>query len=305
MLKINKKSKGNDTVLKSMTGYGRAQQCIDNYEITVEIKSVNHRFFEFNAKTPRAYGYLDEKLKSFVQRSVSRGKIDVGVTIYKTEGLSSEVEVNKALAGEYVNALRQLEGELNLKDDLTLSSISRFSDIFTVKKINEDEQVVWEYVSEVANQAVEKFVAMRADEGKQMKKDLVEKLEHIESLVTKLEEQSPNTVMAYRERLTAKMNEVLGAQNRDESRILLEAAIFSEKVAVDEETVRLRSHIKQFYNLLEAKEPIGRKLDFLVQELNREANTIGSKAQDVEMTAVVVDIKSDIEKIREQIQNIE
>ena len=305
MLKINKKSKGNDTVLKSMTGYGRAQQCIDNYEITVEIKSVNHRFFEFNAKTPRAYGYLDEKLKSFVQRSVSRGKIDVGVTIYKTEGLSSEVEVNKALAGEYVNALRQLEGELNLKDDLTLSSISRFSDIFTVKKINEDEQVVWEYVSEVANQAVEKFVAMRADEGKQMKKDLVEKLEHIESLVTKLEEQSPNTVMAYRERLTAKMNEVLGAQNIDESRILLEAAIFSEKVAVDEETVRLRSHIKQFYNLLEAKEPIGRKLDFLVQELNREANTIGSKAQDVEMTAVVVDIKSDIEKIREQIQNIE
>lgn len=292
-------------MLKSMTGYGRAQQCIDNYEITVEIKSVNHRFFEFNAKTPRAYGYLDEKLKSFVQRSVSRGKIDVGVTIYKTEGLSSEVEVNKALAGEYVNALRQLEGELKLKDDLTLSSISRFSDIFTVKKINEDEQVVWEYVSEVANQAVEKFVAMRADEGKQMKKDLVEKLEHIESLVTKLEEQSPNTVKAYRERLTAKMNEVLGAQNIDESRILLEAAIFSEKVAVDEETVRLRSHIKQFYNLLEAKEPIGRKLDFLVQELNREANTIGSKAQDVEMTAVVVDIKSDIEKIREQIQNIE
>ncbi len=305
MLKINKKSKGNDTVLKSMTGYGRAQQCIDNYEITVEIKSVNHRFFEFNAKTPRAYGYLDEKLKSFVQRSVSRGKIDVGVTIYKTEGLSSEVEVNKALAGEYVNALRQLEGELNLKDDLTLSSISRFSDIFTVKKINEDEQVVWERVSEVAKQAVEKFVAMRADEGKQMKKDLTEKLEHIESLVKKLEEQSPNTVKAYRERLTAKMNEVLGAQNIDESRILLEAAIFSEKVAVDEETVRLRSHIKQFYNLLEAKEPIGRKLDFLVQELNREANTIGSKAQDVEMTAVVVDIKSDIEKIREQIQNIE
>jgi uncharacterized protein (TIGR00255 family) len=292
-------------MIRSMTGYGRCQQIRNGRDISVEIRSVNHRFFEFSARIPRVYGYLEEKMKSFVQSKVSRGKVDVNVTVFTIEGKESEVEINKSLAQGYIEALRELKDEFGLLDDLSLSSISRFGDIFSVRKAAEDEEAVWADVQVVAQEAVDHFIAMRETEGKRLKADVLEKLHHIEEIVSQIEARSPQTVANYRERLTAKMQEVLQDKNVDEQRLLLEAAIYSEKIAVDEETVRLKSHLKQFYQLMETDQAVGRKLDFLVQELNRETNTIGSKAQDIEITGMVVEIKSEIEKIREQIQNIE
>ncbi len=291
--------------MKSMTGYGRSQELIEGWDITVEIKSVNHRFFEFSSRLPRVYSYLEEKLKSFVQANVSRGKIDVGVTIYATDAKDTQVEINKTLVTEYVNALRNVQAENNLDDDLSLNSIMKLPDIFTVKKVAVDEEEIWKHVQSVAKVSVEKFIQMRVLEGQQLKKDISVKLNDILKNVYLIEEKNPQTTTAYKERLTAKMMEVLSDTKIDEQRILMEAAIYSERITVDEEVVRLKSHINQFMNLIEEEGPIGRKLDFLVQELNRETNTIGSKCQNFDITTIVVDIKSDIEKIREQIQNIE
>ncbi len=288
-----------------MTGYGRGQINTNGRDILVEIRSVNNRYYDFNAKFPRVYGYLEEKLKSFLQGSISRGKVEVAVSIFNNENKEQEIEVNREVAKGYIKALRDVNTELGLDDDLTLSGVARFPDVFNVKKVIEDEDFIWAMVKEAAEIAVEKFVSMRETEGQKMKEDICSRLDYILELVSKVEEQSPKTTENYRNKLYAKMKDILGDKNIDESRILMEAAIFSEKIAVDEETVRLRSHISQFKELLESAEPIGRKLDFLVQEMNREANTTGSKAQDIEVTRIVVDIKSEIEKIREQIQNIE
>lgn len=292
-------------MMKSMTGYGRSQQIINGRDISVEIKSVNHRFFEFSARVPRVYGYLEEKLKSYVQSMVSRGKIDVNVTVFTLEGQDSQVEINRSLVKGYVEALRGIQEEFGLKDDLSLSAVARFNDAFTVRKAVEDEEAIWNDVQQVAAKAIASFIEMRSLEGERLKQDLKKKLSAIADIVSQIELKAPQTVVQYRERLTCKMQEVLADKNIDEQRILMEAAIFSEKIAVDEEIVRLKSHLKQFAAFLEKEEAIGRKLDFLVQELNRETNTIGSKAQDIEITQYVVDIKSEIEKIREQIQNIE
>lgn len=292
-------------MLKSMTGYGRSHQIVDGREILVEIKSVNHRYFEFNARVPRAYGYLEEKLKSFVQPNASRGKIEVNVSIYSVEGSDAQIQINRATAAGYVGALRSVRKELGLEDDLSLSALARFADIFSVHKEIEDEEVIWSAVRPVAQQALDSFVAMRAAEGERLKADLLGKLDEIGERVTMIEARSPETVAAYREKLTAKLTEILEGKGFDEARVLTEAAVFAEKIAVDEETVRLTSHIGQFRQLLEADQPVGRKCDFLVQEINREVNTIGSKASDLEVAKIVIDLKSIIEKIREQIQNIE
>ena len=292
-------------MIKSMTGYGRGQQIIDGREITVEIKSVNHRYFEFSARVPRAYGYLEEKLKSFVQGKVSRGKVDVGVTIFNIEGKDAQIEVNQSIAVGYIDALRKANETIGLTDDLALSQLIRLPDIFNVIKTTEDEEVIWNLVKIVAEEALNNFVSMRETEGQKMKEDIKSRLSYISELVAKVEKRSPMVTEAYRERLYNKISEILNDKKIDEQRILTEAAIFSEKTAVDEETVRLKSHIHQFTELLDAKESVGRKLDFLIQEFNRESNTIGSKAQDVEITRIVVELKSEIEKIREQIQNIE
>ena len=292
-------------MIRSMTGYGRSQQTLDGREILVEIKSVNHRYFEFSARVPRAYGYLEEKLKSFLQGKVSRGKIEMGVTIYNIEGKDALIEVNSSIAKGYVDALRKANESLELKDDITLSNLIRLPDIFNVIKNTEDEEVIWNDVKIAAEEALNNFVSMRETEGLKMREDVEQRLDYIEQLVGKVEERSPMVTEAYRERLYNKLAEILNDKKIDEQRILTEAAIFSEKTAVDEETVRLKSHINQFRNLLEINEPVGRKLDFLIQEFNRESNTIGSKAQDVEITKIVVELKSEIEKIREQIQNIE
>lgn len=292
-------------MIKSMTGFGRAEEVLNGRDILVEIRSVNHRYYEFSSRIPRAYGYIEEKLKSLLNGRIARGKTEVSVTVSSVEGKEAVIEVNEAIASGYVDALRKANEKLGLTDDITLSQMMRLPDIFTVRKVQDDEDQVWQDVKAVTEKALDNFVRMRETEGVRMKEDLLFRLENIEKMVSDVEVRSPEVNAAYRDRLYNKIKEVLADKNVDESRLLTEAAIFADKTAVDEETVRLRSHINQFRSMLELDEPVGRKLDFLIQEFNREANTIGSKAQDAKITKTVVELKSEIEKIREQIQNIE
>lgn len=292
-------------MIKSMTGFGRAEQIIDGRDIIVEIRSVNHRYYEFSARVPRAYGYIEEKLKSFLNGRISRGKVEVSVSIAAVEAADTLIEINKAVAKGYVDALRSVGEELGLADDLTLSQLVRLPDIFTVRKTADDEEQIWNSVKTVADDAVSKFISMRETEGVKMKEDVLERADIIERLVDEVERLSPISAENYRSKLYSRLCEVLADKNIDEQRIVTEAAIFADKTAVAEETVRLKSHIRQLRDMLALDEPVGRKLDFLIQEFNREANTIGSKAQDIAVTKIVVDLKSEIEKIREQIQNIE
>ncbi len=288
-----------------MTGYGRYQQIVGNRDILVEIRSVNYRYFEFSCRIPRNMGYLEEKLKRLIKENVSRGKIEVLVTINNVDGKDETISVNMGVAQGYIDALRSANDTFKLPDDLTLSQLSRFPDVFTVIKTIDDENEIWDAVKLIAEKSLEKFVAMKSIEGEKMFKDVLSKLDTIESMVGVVEVTSPQTIENYRKRLYDKLSEVLESKDIDESRIVTECALLSEKLAVDEETVRLRSHISQFRELLNSNEPVGRKLDFLIQEMNREVNTTGSKAQDITITKTVVDMKSELEKIREQIQNIE
>lgn len=297
--------KDGEVMIKSMTGYGRSQKILNGREISVEIRSVNHRYFEYSSRIPRSYSYIDEKLKALMKTGITRGKAEISVTINNIEGKDSQIAVNKGVAEGYVLALRSISDELGLEDDLKLSKLMKLPDIFNVQKAADDEAQVWDDVSEVAAEALAGFIAMREAEGEKLKADILEKAAFILEMVGKVEELSPLTVEAYRNKLFKKISEVLEDKNIDEQRIVTEAAIFSEKIAVDEETVRLRSHISQLREILDSSEAVGRKLDFIVQEINREVNTIGSKAQDLKITKIVVDMKSEIEKIREQIQNIE
>lgn len=288
----------------SMTGYGRSRQTLGGRDILVEIKSVNHRYFEYSAKLPRSYGYLEEKLKNLVAGVASRGKLEVSVSISggNTEGA---VTLNTQLAQDYLSAFRSAKDFLELEDDLTLRDLLSIDGLFTVNKVPEDEALIWEQVQTVAKEALAGFAGMRATEGERLKQDVSGRLKTIEAYVGRVEVLSPKTVEAYQKRLTDKLHEILETKNIDEARVLTEVALFADKIAVDEETVRLRSHLGQFTALLEANEPVGRKLDFLLQEINREVNTIGSKCQDLEVTEIVVALKAEIEKIREQIQNME
>lgn len=292
-------------MIKSMTGYGHYSEIIDGRDISVEIKSVNHRYFEFSARTSRGYAFLEEKLKSYIQSRVSRGKVDVYVSVVTVDETSAEVAINHSLASGYINALRELKTAYNLDGGVDVSSVIRFSDIFTVRKQQEDEEKIWASVQKVAEKAVESFIAMREAEGERLKADVGARAENIIKMVEIVEEKSPKTVADYMEKLKTRISELLGDSTVDEQRLITEVAIFADKVAVAEETVRLRSHFKQMNEMLESNQPIGRKLDFIVQEMNRETNTIGSKAQDADIAHIVVDIKAEIEKIREQIQNIE
>ena len=294
-------------MIKSMTGFGRERVDCEGREIIVEVKSVNHRYFEFTAKTPKAYGYLDEKLKNLASEYISRGKTEISVIINNQEGVNAEIEVNKSVAEGYIKALRDVKDELGLADDLTLSKIMRLPDIFNVVKQTEDEQEVWNLVKNVAESALKKFVEMRTAEGEKMYDDISGRLDYLENAVGEIEKLSPESVKKYQQKLYDKIKETLEnlGTEPDMQRVVTETAVFADKVAVDEETVRLRSHISQFRKLIKEEFPVGRKLDFLVQEMNREVNTIGSKAQELEITKKVVDMKSEIEKIREQIQNIE
>ena len=292
-------------MIKSMTGYGRAQQLADGMNITVEIKSVNHRYFEFTSKLPRSYGFLDEKLKSFFMGKLTRGKMECYVQIETVEEPDTIISVNHPLVQGYLEAYKELAETYGLENNIKVSDISRVSDIFSIRKQAADEDKIWAAVSTVAQEALNGFVAMREREGARLKEDVLSRLATILENVEYIEERSPETVKEYNEKLLGRLKELLADAHIDEQRILTEAAIFADKIAVAEETVRLRSHISQLTSFLDASEAVGKKMDFLVQELNREANTIGSKAQDVEIARRVVSIKAEIEKIREQIQNIE
>ncbi len=292
-------------MIRSMTGFGRCEDTINGRDIIVEIKSVNHRYFEFSSRITRGYGFLDEKLKSYLQSQIFRGKIDVYVSIETLEDTDSQVLVNHSLAAGYVNALHELAQRYGLRDDISVSTVSRYSDIFTVHKAPDDEEIIWDAVKEVTNKALDSFIRMREAEGARLKADVLQRAETILETVGKIEERSPQTIIEYQQKLNQRLSEMLIDSNIDEQRILTEAAIFADKIAVAEETVRLRSHFGQFTNMLNSKEAVGRKLDFIVQEMNRETNTIGSKCVDSQIAYMVVDIKAEIEKIREQIQNIE
>lgn len=292
-------------MIYSMTGYGRASQVLEGKEITFEIRSVNHRFLECSVRTPRTYGYLEEKVRTYLKERVSRGKIDVNLGVVALTGADLRVEANRELAAAYVKELRATGAPLGLIDDLSLSTLLRFPDLFNVRREGEDEEQVWVLVRQVADRAMEQFMGMRRTEGAHLREDLLDNLAQIEEARRQIEERSPQLTEQYRQRLFRRMSDVLGQAGIDEQRLLTEAAIFADKTAVDEETVRLASHIDQFREILEREEPVGRNLDFLLQEFNREANTIGSKIQDVQASRIVVEIKSAIERIREQIQNIE
>lgn len=290
---------------KSMTGYGRSKMVYDSREITVEVRAVNHKFFEFSARYPRQFGFLEDKLKALFSSAINRGKVEAYITVAANDGSDVSVTLNSPLAQEYISALRSANLALGLNDDLSLSQLFKIPDVFNVTKTELDETELWEEVSKTASSALESFLAMRKAEGERLKADIMAKLDYIEGIVGRIEERSPKVTEEYRDKLFNRLKELLEDKNIDESRILTEAAIFADKTAVDEETVRLKSHIASFRELLELDEPIGKKLDFLVQEMNREVNTTGSKCSDLTITKMVVDLKSTIEKVREQIQNIE
>lgn len=292
-------------MVKSMTGFGRAVKELDGYIISVELKSVNHRYFEFSSRCPRQYGFIDEKIKSFVNSRVARGKVECYVSIEALNTESADVAVNNTLASAYVKALKEIAETYELKEDFGASTISRFPDVLVVRKAEEDEEKIWSMVKSVAEEAVDKFVEMRTAEGVKMYDDVYSRTELILDCVSFIEERSPQTVREYNDKLVERVHELLGDVSLDEGRILQEVAVYADKVAVAEETVRLRSHIEQLRSFLKSDEAVGRKMDFLVQEINRETNTIGSKCSDVEIARKVVDMKAEIEKIREQIQNIE
>ncbi len=292
-------------MVKSMTGFGRAQDTIDRMNISVEIKSVNHRYFEFSSRVPRTYGFLEEKLKSYVQSLVARGKIDCYVSIEELQDDNCTVSINHSLASGYLNALTELSEKYGIENDVTVTTLSKYYDIFSVHKNEADEERVWNAVKAVAQRAVSSFVAMREKEGEKLKNDVISRCDTIIEYVSFIEQRSPQTVQEYNAKLLERMRSVLEDVHVDEQRLLTEAAIYADKIAVAEETVRLRSHVEQMREFMNSDIAIGRKADFLIQEFNREANTIGSKAQDVAIAKKVIDIKAEIEKIREQIQNIE
>ncbi len=291
-------------MLKSMTGFGRAEQLTEGYLIKIQIKSVNHRYSDITVKAPRYYAFLEEKVRSAAMSKISRGKIEIFVSVEQKEDSDKEITLNKAVASQYINALKGLS-EFDIKDDLSYSSLSRFQDIFDVEYKEIDEEKITEYVLSVFDLAMDGFFEMRRAEGERLKESLLSHLDTVISEVEYIEKRSPQCVNEYREKLRAKIEEVLNGAAVDETRIITEAAIYADKVSVDEETVRLKSHVSEFKKTMEQDEPVGKKLDFIVQEMNREANTTGSKCNDADIASHVVELKSTIEKIREQIQNIE
>lgn len=292
-------------MILSMTGFGRAQKVLNGRDITVEIKSVNSRFFEYSSRMPRSCSFLDDKLKKLLNESISRGKVELSLSVQSIDAQDTVVEPNLEMARGYLEAIRQMSVTLGVPNDVTAMSLARMPDIFTIRKAEKDEEQFWQDVREVAQQAVENFLAMRAAEGVKLREDVLSRLDTLEQYVGTVEESSAVRVQKYTEKLYARLKAVLEDRTVDDARVLTEAALFADKTAVDEETVRLRSHIAQYRDMLSMASPIGKKLDFLTQELNRETNTIGSKCSDVAITRVVVEMKGEIEKIREQIQNIE
>ena len=292
-------------VIKSMTGYGRAVETVNGREFTVELRSVNNRYLDCGVKLPRMLSFAEEAVKQAVKNAISRGKVDVFISLRAENGTDAQVTLNAGMVEGYLAAMQQMVQQYGVRDDISVSMLSRMPEVFTVEKPEVDEQQLLSDLMQVVGAALAGYDAMRTTEGQALENDLRSRGATIEELVCQVEAGNAQTVVDYRVRLENKLNEVLANTNIDESRILTEAAIFADKVAVDEETVRLRSHLQQMYSMLTTGGAVGRKLDFLLQEMNREANTIGSKCTDVRLARVVVDIKAELEKIREQTQNIE
>lgn len=292
-------------MIKSMTGYGSAKGRVDGLEITVELKSVNNRYLDTSVRMPRSFLFAEDSVKAAVQSHISRGKVDVFVSVDSSASDDMTVKVNEPLLRGYLEALYHIADEYSLPNDVTAMRVAGLPDVLTVEKKDVNAEEISAGIKDIAELALRDFDAMRIREGEKLRDDVLSRLETINTLVSTVETESPNTVAEYRARLTSHMNDVLGSAGIDESRILAEAAIFADHIAVDEETVRLRSHMSQLRTMINGNSPTGRKIDFLIQEFNREANTIGSKCQNSDIAHVVVDLKSEIEKIREQIQNIE
>lgn len=292
-------------MLKSMTGYGRHEAIAGGKKILIEIKSVNHRFSDYNIKVPRHLGFLEERVRKYASEYITRGKVDIYVNVESYEEADKDIILNEELARNYINVLHELCEKFNLKNDISVSNVARYTDIFKTERREDNEEEIWSLVKDVLNEAMTAFTAMRSREGERIEKDLRERIDYMKGLAGQVDERSPKTVEEYREKLYTKIKELVEDRDIDEARVLTEVAIFADKVAVNEETVRLGSHFEEFYQILDSGEPAGRRLDFLIQEINREVNTIGSKAQDIEIAKIVVTLKGEIEKLREQIQNIE
>lgn len=291
--------------MKSMTGYGRSRQTLSDREITVELRAVNHRYLDCTVKAPRMYGFLEEAVKKAAGQRISRGKVDIYVAVNEIGGGDTKIILNEKVAAQYLGALTALRDRFGVRDDISVMALAKLPDVLAIEKEEEDADRLRADVLTVFEQAAASFDEMRAAEGEKLAADVSARLDVILGLVTEVETRSPDCVREYREKLEKRMSEVLGDTSIEPQRILTEAALFADKTAVDEETVRLRSHVGQLTKMLLEDAAIGRKLDFLVQEMNREANTIGSKANDVTLANIVVNLKAEIEKIREQIQNIE
>lgn len=292
-------------MIKSMTGYGRAREMLHKRDITVEVRSVNNRYLDCTVKMPRMYGFAEDAVKQHVQKAISRGKVDVFITVDASAADVAKVTVNRELAAQYAAALGELAEVCGTEPHVTPETLSRFPDVLTVTKADEDLETVSADLCAVLDEALQAYNAMRAVEGAKLAEDIGNRLTYIENYTSQVEKRSPETVAEYRAKLTARMQEVLQSTTIDEQRILTEAAIYADKVAVDEETVRLRSHVSQLRTMIASDEPMGRKMDFLIQEVNRESNTIGSKCSNLDIARIVVDLKGEVEKIREQVQNIE
>lgn len=292
-------------MIKSMTGYGRQEKLVGTRKILAEVKSVNHRFADYSIKLPRHMMFLDEKVRALAAEYITRGKVDIYISVENYADNTADIILNEALAASYIKALETLRDKFSLADDISVSSVARNTELFITERVSEDEDEVWEAVSVVLREAFEAFCSMREREGARICSDLRKRVEYMQSIARKIDERAPEVVADYEKRLYDKIKETLGDRNIDDARVLTEVAVFADKAAINEETVRLASHFDEYFEILDSGKPAGRRLDFLVQEMNREINTIGSKANDLAISKMVVELKGELEKIREQIQNIE
>lgn len=292
-------------MIRSMTGFGRFENTVNNYDISVEIKAVNHRYADYNIKLPRIYNFLEEDIKSYLQQYIKRGKVDVYISIYKELDDSKEIVLNESLAKSYVDALKLIAEKFSVRDDISVSTIARYNDIFDVKRSEEDEDLIRQSVLDVLKNALDGFMKAREREGEKLAKDMIERVALVKDDVLKIEKIAPDTVIEHKNNIEQRIRELLDNVSVDENRLLTETAIYADKLSVNEEIVRLKCHLEEFDRIMKTGDAVGRRLDFLLQEMNRETNTIGSKANNLEISNIVINIKAELEKVREQLQNLE
>lgn len=292
-------------MIKSMTGFGRCELSNEKRKITVELKSVNHKYLDVNIRMPKKLNFFESAIRTLLKEYMQRGKVDMFISYEDYSEQTLAVKYNATIAKEYLTYLQQMADEFNLENDIRVSSLSRYPEVLTMEEQSANEDELWSDLSQAIREACTQFVATRTTEGEHLKQDLVEKLHHMRDNVDKVEQRAPQIIAEYRSKLMEKVNELLGDTQIDEARLSTEIVLFADKICTDEETVRLKSHITSMLNALERSEGIGRKLDFIAQEMNREANTILSKSNDLETSDIAIELKTEIEKVREQIQNIE